>query len=239
MPKILPVEVGAVYGLLTITGEVPTPPGKPKKLLVRCQCGVSFEAVKGSVLHGNTTSCGCKRKATLVSMLTTHGLCSRTNKHPLYSVWFDMRRRCNDTKNKAYPRYGGRGIKVESCWDKFENFLRDMGEKPYPEATIERLDTNGNYGPDNCVWASRQDQIENRRVSLRYEYKGQEYSISELRKLATLFGVSKTALHSRLSKGIPVEVAVESPLKPPGRRKVADDGRSKTLRPGVKLLYGV
>ena len=88
-----------------------------------------------------------------------HGL-SRTK---LHDVWCEMRRRCNNPKHKAYSHYGGRGITVDPRWDDFEVFLADMGECPEGHS-LERVDVDGNYTPDNCIWADWSAQMRNRRI---------------------------------------------------------------------------
>lgn len=88
-------------------------------------------------------------------------------KHPLYPIWKTMRQRCNNPNNAKYPRYGGRGITICQKWslpdgEGFLNFVRDMGEKPFSAASLDRRDNDGNYEPTNCKWSSYEEQARNR-----------------------------------------------------------------------------
>lgn len=128
--------------------------------------------------------------------------------HSLYGTWHGMRSRCSNTKDKDYPRYGGRGIKVCERWDNFALFLADMGEKPSSSHSIDRIDNNGNYEPANCRWATRSQQTHNSKVSKMTVQK-----IIEIRKtyeqnktsqkcLSIVYGVHQSLISRIVSRKI-------------------------------------
>ena len=124
-----------------------------------CDCGKPVTVRSTHLKRGSIKSCGCLRVETSTKRTTTHG----KSKTPEYQVWCSMIKRCSNEKSTGYPDYGGRGITVCERWDKFENFLEDMGLRPGPLHSIERKDVNGNYEPENCKWASPTEQSRNTR----------------------------------------------------------------------------
>lgn len=146
-----------------------------------CQdCGISFEAVSHYREFCDVCKLGRNRR---------HGL-TDTIEH---RAWTRIRRRCNSPSYHNYPRYGGRGIKVCARWDNFENFLADMGPKPTPKHTIERINNDGDYEPSNCKWATQLEQNRNRSCS---------YSAEDDQKIrdAIAEGLNFTQIASRLGK---------------------------------------
>lgn len=124
--------------------------------LCKCECG--NEKVLNSVAfrHGNTKSCGCLQSENR----TKHGM----HGSPEYMTWNSMIQRCENPHSKAYNHYGGRGITVCDRWKDFDNFFQDMGERPSPKYSLDRIDVNGNYEPANCRWTTQQEQVRNTRI---------------------------------------------------------------------------
>lgn len=118
-----------------------------------------------------------------------------------------MIQRCSDPKSNSYEHYGGRGIRVCERWLKFENFHRDMG-KPPKGMTIERADSNGNYEPSNCRWATRKEQAQNKRGSLKFTRHGQTLNVTQW---AFIEGVPPNRVYQRLRRGWTIEQALQLP----------------------------
>lgn len=128
-----------------------------------------------------------------------------------------MRERCRNPRTKAYHRYGGRGIVVCQSWiDSFENFLADMGRKPSPQHSIDRIDNDGNYEPGNCRWATRREQGLNTSIAHPLEFNGELLSTTEW---AGRIGIQCGSLQARLRR-MPVSVALTT-APSPGRSKLA------------------
>lgn len=142
----------------------------------RCGCGKEFEAALQKVKAGHTKSCGCFSRAIAKNAMTTHGM--RNTRE--YKIWCGMKTRCLNPNYIKYSNYGGRGISICDAWkDSFQQFFEDMGKCP-DGMSIERTDTNGNYEPSNCVWATDIAQARNKRTSLNVEFDGVMISIKEL-----------------------------------------------------------
>lgn len=148
--------------------------------IFECTCGNQKEIRNDHVRHGYIKSCGCLRReksAEAAKKLThreKHGFASSST----YGIWCSLKQRCRNPNNKFFPYYGGRGIDYCERWEKFENFLSDMGERP-EGLTIERIENSLGYSPENCKWATRKEQQRNRRGCVYVEHNGQRKTLIE------------------------------------------------------------
>lgn len=122
------------------------------------------------------------------------------NRTPTYQVWQNMKARCTNKNLPRYPRYGGRGIRVCERWLSYENFLADMGEKPHG-MSIDRIDNDGDYAPENCRWADKRIQNANKSTNVYLEHNGERLCITDW---AERLGVNPRSLKHRLDRGWPV-----------------------------------
>lgn len=156
---------GQKFGRLVVTGFSHRE-GSSYLWNCKCDCGNESKVRAYGLKSGKTQSCGCLRTERRIEKITKHGNSIKSKgKTPEYVAWQEIKRRCYNPKFRQFSDYGGRGITVCDRWkDSFENFLIDMGEKPAPNHSLDRIDVNGNYEPSNCRWADRILQQRNQRV---------------------------------------------------------------------------
>ncbi len=131
-----------------------------------CDCGSDHRVRAGNLKSGQVQSCGCVSREKLIKASTKHGLTVGHKLSREYEAWHSMRQRCLDHNNSNYHNYGGRGIIICDEWlDSFEKFLYDVGSKPSSGHSLDRIDNNKGYCKENCRWATRIQQGENRRTS--------------------------------------------------------------------------
>jgi hypothetical protein len=149
--------IGKKFGILLVKEKGAYVSGTTKWLCL-CECGVEKFVGSQNLRNGSTQSCGCRRKILNKESKTTHGY----TKTRTYRSWSQMKNRCMNPNYINYSSYGGRGIRVCDQWDKFENFLKDMGERP-PGTSLDRINVNGSYESKNCRWATIKEQAQNKR----------------------------------------------------------------------------
>lgn len=198
--------LGNRYGQLVVVSEAEKRGGM-YHYLCKCDCGNEKVIQRYSLTQGKTISCGCFHKKMVGSRYKSHGMSGSST----YEVWCGMKKRCYRKSSISYSNYGGRGIYICDRWrNSFQNFLDDMGEKPDGKS-IERIDNDGPYSPENCIWADRKTQSRNRRANRVIRFKGQEMCLSDW---ARTLGMPMSALSRRINHlGWDTEKALTTPIK--------------------------
>lgn len=175
-----------------------------RRVVYRCDCGIEREVYLVCIVQGITKSCGCMRVPNALVRIT--GL----PKIPEVGIWRGMIRRCEDPLYKEYGNYGGRGIKVCQRWrHSFSSFYEDIGQRPDPKYTIDRVNNDGDYEPGNVRWATQKQQQTNKRTNHLIAYRGETLPVSVW---AERCRISTEAVISRLKHGWPVKEALEKPI---------------------------
>lgn len=199
-------ETGKRYGRLVAKSKVERP-GKGLFWNCVCDCGREVVVWGANLRSGNSKSCGCLGRENLRASKTSHGKAHTRE----YHVWLTMKSRCLNPNNQKYADYGGRGIKVCDRWLDFDAFYDDMGDRPSDAHSIDRIDNDGDYCPENCRWATTSQQQRNKRSSCVLAWNGKEQTAVEW---AAELGISQAVIASRLYRGWSVERTLTTPVKP-------------------------
>ena len=213
---------GKRFGKLTVIKRVDdyvSPSGRHQaKWLCQCDCGNTACITRSQLKSGKTKSCGCYQKQMASDANKTHGL----SKERLYYIWKDMRSRCQNPKQKEYGDYGARGISLCSDWENYLKFREWALSHGYRfDLTIDRIDNDKGYYPENCRWATRAQQNRNMRRNHHVIYRGKDYIVAELARKA---GISKSVFLNRImNEGFTVAEAVELPaMRGKNKRQLID-----------------
>ena len=182
MAKKLEIKQGDKFGKWTIIEEIAPKiiSKKPRRMFkCKCECGNIGEVQLLCLKNGHSTSCGCEQKKRASEANLKHNL---SDKHPLYLTWKNMKNRCNNPNASEYSNYGERGISVCETWAaNFLNFYNWAITNGWSKGlSIDRIDTNGNYCPDNCRWATAKVQLNNTTKNHYIVYNGNKYTLSTL-----------------------------------------------------------
>lgn len=195
MSKLIDLT-GRKFGKLTVVERVENSRNGKARWRCKCDCGNEKVAGSESLRNGSTSSCGCKYFESNKGRNKTHGQTGTR----LHKIWSSMKQRCNNPNARCFELYGGRGITVCDEWQNSFEAFRDWAiANDYADnLTIDRIDTNGNYCPDNCRWATYKMQENNRTNNHKVTYRGKEYTLS---KLAEELHISSATLAWRLNHG--------------------------------------
>lgn len=209
---------GKRFGRLIVICEAPkrrAENGRSQRMwLCQCDCGKQKEVFGENLRCGKTLSCGCLHKEIISKSRdqTTHN----GSRERLYGVWASMIKRCTKENNPAFNSYGGRGICVCDEWMDYAVFRHWALENGYYESsskgecTLDRINVNGDYRPDNCRWVSMKVQGNNRRNNLRYTYNGESHTIFEW---SNILGFDLKLVRKRLSNGWEFGRAIKTPKR--------------------------
>lgn len=188
---------GLVVGNLTLIEPTRSPTRRGTFWKCACSCGAIVLKYAGHIKAGQAKSCGCVKGAN-----RTHGMANS----PEHRCWSRIKERCYKPTNKRFPHYGGRGIIMSPLWkDSFEAFYADMGPRPSPNHSIDRIDNNGNYEPGNCQWATSVQQNNNRSLNRHLSIDGRVMTVAQA---ARMTGIPHATILNRLNRGMSDEEAV-------------------------------
>ncbi len=185
---------GHRFGRLFVIDAAPIS-HKPVRWRCRCDCGKEKIVIAGELTRGKVRSCGCLQRETLAKANRKHGHVGKGTGTPEWNAWASMWKRCTNSKHKYYGRYGCRGIIVCERWKNFTAFFADMGRRPSPRYSLDRIDNDGNYEPGNCRWATSAEQIRNSSTT-----KLTVGAVRTIRRLATTKTHAALALQFGISR---------------------------------------
>lgn len=208
--------LGRTFGRLTVLSRADN--GKAgRRWNCVCKCGKTSTVLGQQLRNGEVKSCGCYSLEISTKRLTKHGHATGGKISPELTAWNNLRGRCYDHADKSYATYGRRGIRVCDRWmgeNGFPAFIADMGPRPSTQHSIDRIDPNGDYEPNNCRWATAREQQNNRTDNHRITWNGRTQNISEWSRE---LGISPHTLGKRIERW-PIDRAMSAPLRKDRRR---------------------
>jgi hypothetical protein len=172
----------------------------------QCECGALIERRSDGLTSGRSTSCGCLTRKAASARFRSHG----GYKTQEYAIWLSMKQRCYNPKNHNYPNYGGRGIVMCDAWHDFAVFRHDVGPRPSPDHSLDRINNFVGYEPGNVRWATSKQQTRNMRKTCFLTVNGERRSISEW---AERTGLRRATIYRRIkAKWAPNEIITLKPI---------------------------
>lgn len=211
--------VGKTFGNLFVESRIQNDKYHHSQYSCHCICGNKLIVLGGSLLNNRTKSCGCLRKKMTTEKSTKHGL----RKTRLYGVWLNIKNRCNNRKDENYLYYGGRGITVCNEWcNDFKTFYDwamangyDKNAK-FGECTVDRIDVNGDYCPENCRLVNMDIQANNSRKNVIINCYGETLTVAQAAKK---YNLSYQCLSQRIKAGWDTKRAIETPIQKRSKTK--------------------
>ena len=223
---------GKTFGRWAVVSRGPNTEQGQATWCCRCECGTE-KTIQGNALRSGTSrSCGCLTVEANVRR-TKHGHCSGPKPSTTYFTWAGMVARCTNPGNSHFPHYGGRGIKVCERWQTFENFLADMGEKPGPRMSVERIDNSKGYSPENCRWATDAEQARNRRNNRHLTLGRKTQTMADW---AEELGIHPATLSDRVRTGMTDQEALTSPVRRFNGKPLTYRGETHTIAEWARIL---
>lgn len=203
--KIFYVE-GELVGTCIYLGDSHVKNGR-RYAHFKCKCGNEFITTIQKIKSGHTKSCGCDLVSHLISINKTHGMANSVE----YITWGAIKQRCSNPNVPCFKRYGKRGIGISKEWfNSFETFFKDMGPKPSPDHSIERIENSKSYSKENCKWATPKEQANNRRSTIKLFYRGETLSVKQWCERLNL---PYSAIIQRVNANWDCIEALETPVK--------------------------
>lgn len=198
--------IGKRFGRLTVLRLSHKDRWYKRNYVCRCDCGNETIVLGRNLTTGNTTSCGCFKKEVIEKGANLKHAMRKTR---LYSIWAGIRKRIRNERDISFENYGGRGIKVCDEWSDFANFAKWALENGYcANLTIDRIDVNGDYAPDNCRWATIKQQQRNKRNNNLITYNGETKCATEWEQV---LGYNKGLIYARQSLGWDIDRIMTTP----------------------------